>query len=101
VRAEFGAHRAKETIATMVAKLLVNLVRARIDGNKKEEAYESYSNVSCHRSRRMMVQLELLRCRDLPVVRAEGERSMRDRSLRLNDLIHSITTTHRRRKRLP
>jgi hypothetical protein len=80
VRAEFDAHRAKETIATMVAKLLVNLVPARIDGNKKEEAYKSYSNVSCHRTRRMMVQLELLKWRDLHVVRAEGERSMRDRA---------------------
>jgi hypothetical protein len=48
VRAEFDAHRAKETIATMLAKLLVNLVPARIDGNKKEEEHETYSNVSCH-----------------------------------------------------
>ena len=43
VRAEFNAHSADETVATMVAEPLINEVPVMIGGDGKEEVYEFYS----------------------------------------------------------
>jgi len=43
VRAEFDAHSADQTVATMVANPLINQVPVMIGGDGKEEVYESYA----------------------------------------------------------
>jgi carboxymethylenebutenolidase len=158
LRAEFDAHSADETIATMVANPLVNQVPVMIGGDGKEELYEFYAKyflpqippdmelVPVSRTigqgrlvdemvarfthtipmewmlpgipptgkrvevalvvvvqfdgdkmahehlywdqASVLVQLGLLQARGLPVVGAEGARSVIDRSIRLNELIH-------------
>src|SRR5262249_8520071 len=43
LRAEFDAHSADETVATMVAEPLINEVPVMIGGDGKEEGYEFYA----------------------------------------------------------
>ena len=43
LRAEFNAHSADETIATMVANPLINEVSVMIGGDGKEEVYKFYA----------------------------------------------------------
>jgi carboxymethylenebutenolidase len=43
LRAEFNAHSADETVATMVAKPLINQVPVMIGGDGEEEVYEFYA----------------------------------------------------------
>ena len=43
LRAEFNAHSADETVATMVAEPLINEVPVLIGGNGKEEVYQFYA----------------------------------------------------------
>src|SRR5215510_5903343 len=43
LRAEFDAHSADETVATMVAEPLINEVPVMIGGDGKEEVYEFYA----------------------------------------------------------
>ena len=43
LRAEFNAHSADETVATMVANPLINQVPVMIGGDGKEEVYEFYA----------------------------------------------------------
>jgi len=158
LRAEFNAHSADETVATMVAEPLINEVPVMIGGDGKEEVYEFYAKyclpqippdfeiVPVSRTigqgrlvdeivlrfthtismdwmlpgipptgkrvevafvvviqfdgdkmvhehlfwdqASVLVQLGLLEPGGLPVVGAEGARSLLDRSIRLNALIH-------------
>jgi carboxymethylenebutenolidase len=158
LRAEFSAHNADETVATMVANPLINQVPVMIGGDGKEEVYEFYSKyflpqippdteiVEVSRTigqgrlvdeivvrfthtipmdwmlpgipptgkrvevavlvvvqfdgdkmahehlywdqASVLVQLGLVQPEGLPVVGAEGARSLLDRSIRLNALIH-------------
>src|SRR5215831_15538788 len=44
LRAEFSAHSANETVATMVADPLINEVPVMIGGSGREEVYEFYAN---------------------------------------------------------
>jgi len=158
VRAEFDAHSADETVATMVGEPLINEVPVMIGGDGKEEVYDFYAKyclpqippdfeiVPVSRTigqgrlvdeivlrfthtismdwmlpgipptgkrvevafvvvvqfdadkmvhehlfwdqASVLVQLGLLQPGSLPVVGAEGARSLLDRSIRLNALIH-------------
>ena len=158
LRAEFNAHSADETVATMVAEPLINEVPVLIGGNGKEEVYQFYAKyflpqippdveiVPVSRTigqgrlvdeivvrfthtilmdwmlpgipptgnrvevaivvvvqfdgdkmvhehlfwdqASVLVQLGLLEPGGLPVVGAEGARSLLDRNIRLNALIH-------------
>ena len=165
LRAEFNAHSADETVATMVAEPLINEVPVMIGGDGKEEVYEFYAKyflpqippdaeiVPVSRTigqgrlvdeivfrfthtilmdwmlpgipptgnrvevaivvvvqfdgdkmvhehlfwdqASVLVQLGLLEQADLPVVGAEGARSLLDRNIRLNALIHRPTAPNR------
>jgi carboxymethylenebutenolidase len=158
LRAEFSAHSAHETIATMVADPLINEVPVMIGGHGKEEVYEFYAKYFLSQippdlevlpvsrtigqerlvdeivvrfthtismdwmlpgipptgkrvevalvvvvqfdgdkmvhehllwdQASVLVQLGLLQPEGLPVVGAEGARSLLDRTIRLNALIH-------------
>src|SRR5262245_20035225 len=160
LRAEFAAHSANETVATMVADPRVNQIPVMIGGEGKEEVYEFYDKyflpqippdtemVPVSRTigqgrvvdelvirfthtipmdfilpgipptgkrvevalvvvvqfdgdkmahehlywdqASVLVQLGLLQPDGLPVIGAEGARSVLDRSLRLNELIHRV-----------
>jgi len=158
LRAEFNAHSADETVATMIAEPLINQVPVMIGGDGKEEVYKFYAKyclpqiptdfeiVPVSRTigqgrlvdeivvkfthtismdwmlpgvpptgkrvevgvvvvvqfdgdkmvhehlfwdqASVLVQLGLLQQDGLPVVGADGARSLLDRSIRLNGLIH-------------
>ena len=160
LRAEFNAHSADETVATMVAEPLINEVPVMIGGDGKEEVYEFYAKyflpqippdaeivpvsrtigqgrlvdeivfrfthtilmdwmlpsipptgkrvevavvvvVQFHGDKvahehlywdqaSVLVQLGLLQPGVLPVVGVEGARSLLDRNIRLNALIHRL-----------
>ena len=53
LRAEFSAHSADETVATMVANPRINEVPVMIGGDGKEEVYEFTPNMPCPRSRQI------------------------------------------------
>jgi carboxymethylenebutenolidase len=53
LRAEFNAHSADETVATMVAEPLINEVPVMIGGHGKEEVYRFMPNIVCPRFRRI------------------------------------------------
>ncbi len=115
LRAEFRAHSADEAIATMVANPLVNQVPVMIGGDGREELHEFYAKyflpqippdmemvpVSRTIQASVLVQLGLLQPEGLPVVGAEGARSVLDRSTRLNELIHRAKATSRKTAAVP
>ena len=53
LRAEFSAHSADETVATMVANPRINEMPVMIGGEGKEEVYEFTPNMPCPRSRQI------------------------------------------------
>jgi carboxymethylenebutenolidase len=67
------------------------LIVVQFDGDKLAHEHLYWDQAS------VLVQLGLLQAAGLPVVGAEGARSVLDRSLRLNELIHRAKSTGRKR----
>jgi carboxymethylenebutenolidase len=65
------------------------VVVVQFDGDKLAQGHLYWDQAS------VLVQLGLLRREDLPVVGAEGARSVLDRSVRLNELLHRAEFLHR------
>ena len=65
------------------------LVVVQFDGEKLAQEHLYWDQAS------VLVQLGLLRPEGLPVVGAEGARSVLDRSIRLNELLHRAELLHR------
>jgi carboxymethylenebutenolidase len=71
------------------------LVVVQFDGDKLAHEHLYWDQAS------VLVQLGLLQPEGLPVVGAEGARSVLDRSIRLNELIHRAKATSRKTAAVP